>query len=140
MKQKMILVAVDSSDYSVRALEKAVALSKLMETKILLVHCHRRFPSILGEPYLQKAITAIIHEANKIVEPYRKILRANGIEFSERILEGPAGNVIPNVAKLEKCEMIVMGSRGLTEFEGLFIGSVTHRVLHLALCPVLVVK
>jgi len=140
MKEKMILIAVDSSDYSRKALEKAIELSKLMDTKILLVHCHRRFPSILGEPYLQNAITAIINEANKIVEPYRKILRESGREFLERILEGPAGNVIPNVAKIEKCEMIIMGSRGLSNFEGLFIGSVTHRVLHLALCPVLVVR
>ena len=140
MKQKMILVAVDSSDYSGRALEKAIELSKLMDTKILLVHCHRRFPSILGEPYLQNAITAIIDEANKIVEPYRKALSESGTEFSERILEGPAGNVIPNIARIEKCEMIIMGSRGLTDLEGLFIGSVTHRVLHLALCPVLVVR
>jgi nucleotide-binding universal stress UspA family protein len=33
-----------------------------------------------------------------------------------------------------------MGSRGLSDFEGLFIGSVTQRVLHLAPCPVLVVR
>ena len=140
MKQKMILVAVDSSDYSRKALEKAIDLSKLMDTKILLVHCHRRFPTILGEPYLQNAITAIIDEADKVVEPYRKILRESGREFSERLLEGPVGNVIPDVARREKCEMIIMGSRGLSDFEGLFIGSVTHRVLHLAPCPVLVVR
>ena len=140
MKEEMILVAVDNSDYSRKALEKAIELSKLMDTKILLVHCHRRFPTILGEPYLQNAITAIIDEANKIVEPYRKILRESGREFSERLLEGPVGNVIPDVARREKCEMIIMGSRGLSDFEGLFIGSVTHRVLHLAPCPVLVVR
>ena len=140
MKEKMILVAVDNSDYSRKALEKAIELSKLMDTKILLVHCHRRFPTILGEPYLQNAITAIIDEADKVVEPYRKILRESGREFSERRLEGPAGNVIPDVARREKCEMIIMGSRGLSDFEGLFIGSVTHRVLHLAPCPVLVVR
>ena len=140
MKEKMILVAVDNSDYSRKALEKAIELSKLMDTKILLVHCHRRFPTILGEPYLQNAITAIIDEADKVVEPYRKILRESGREFSERLLEGPVGNVIPDVARREKCEMIIMGSRGLSDFEGLFIGSVTHRVLHLASCPVLVVR
>ena len=140
MKQKMILVAVDSSDYSRKALEKAIELSKLMDTKILLVHCHRRFPSILGEPYLQNAITAIINDANKIVEPYRKILRESGREFLERILEGPAGNVIPNVAKIEKCEMIIMGSRGRSDLKGLLLGSVAHRVLQQSPCPVLVVR
>ncbi|MCP4755050.1 MAG: universal stress protein [Proteobacteria bacterium] len=60
------------------------------------------------------------------------------MNFSERILEEPAGSVIPNVAEIEKSSMIVMGSRGLTDLEGLFLGSVTHRVLHLAPCPVLV--
>jgi len=48
MKEKMILVAVDNSDYSRKALEKAIELSKLMDTKILLVHCHRRFPTMVS--------------------------------------------------------------------------------------------
>jgi nucleotide-binding universal stress UspA family protein len=36
--------------------------------------------------------------------------------------------------------MIVMGSRGRTNLEGLILGSVAHRVLHAAACPVLIIR
>jgi nucleotide-binding universal stress UspA family protein len=48
--------------------------------------------------------------------------------------------VIANVAEVEKCELIVMGSKGKSDLEGLILGSVTHKVLNIASSPVLVVK
>jgi nucleotide-binding universal stress UspA family protein len=55
-------------------------------------------------------------------------------------MEEPAGAVIPDIAKIQKCDLIIIGSRGLTNLEGLFLGSVTNRVLHTTPCSVLVVK
>lgn len=141
MKKEKILVAVDGSEYSEKVLERAIALAKLFTAPLLLVHCHKRFPSVLGEPYFSEGIAMIIREAEKRVAPYLEMLRDSGVVgFEERLLEGPPGEAIANAAKIEGCDLIVMGSRGLSNLEGLIVGSVTHRVLHLAPCSVFVVK
>ena len=111
-----------------------------MNKEILLIHCHKHFPSLSGEPYYQKAVSKILSEANELLEPFRQRIAQVGIKFEERILEGHPGAKISEAAEIEKCEMIVMGSRGRTELQGLILGSVAHRVLHSAACPVLVVK
>ena len=58
----------------------------------------------------------------------------------DRIFEGPAGHAICEAAEIEKVDMIVMGTRGGNDLEGLLLGSCTHRVLKTAPCPVLVVR
>lgn len=137
---KKILVPVDGSTHSMRAAEQAIYFSGLMSASIILVHCHKKIPSVIGEPYLQRVLNDILKATEELIEPYREIFRKNGVEFTERIFEGGAGKVIPNVAEIEKCDMIIMGTRGLSDLTGLIIGSITHRVLHLAHCPVLVVR
>jgi nucleotide-binding universal stress UspA family protein len=111
-----------------------------MGREILLVHCHKPFPALSGEPYYQKVIVKTLMGAEKTLEPFRERIAASGVAFEERILEGQPGSKICDVAEIEKCSMIVMGSRGRSELQGLFLGSVAHRVLHGSPCPVLVVK
>ena len=140
MKFKKILVPVDGSDYSMRAAKYAAELAKLMSGEIVLMHCHKSFPVVLGEPHFQNAINKIMEKSNELVEPYRKLYQKTGISFIERILEGPAANAICEVAKLEKLDLIVIGSRGRNKLEGLLLGSCTQRVLNMAPCPVLVIR
>lgn len=140
MELKKILVPVDGSVYSARAVDYAVVLALMAKGEILLIHCHRPFPAVLGEPYFQKAIDKIMKRSEELLEPYRKILQNSGVPFADRILEGPAANAICETAKLDKADIIVMGSRGRNELEGLLLGSCTHRVLSMAPCPVLVVR
>ena len=134
------IVPVDGSDYSMRAVDYAIALVSLSDGEILVIHCHRPFPVILGEPYFQNAIDKIMKKSNELLEPYRKTLQNAGVPFADRILEGPAANAICEAAKLEKTDIIVMGSRGRNDLEGLLLGSCTHRVLNMAPCPVLVIR
>jgi nucleotide-binding universal stress UspA family protein len=135
-----ILVPVDGSSHAMRAAEYAVRLALRLNCEILLINTHRPFPVALGEPYYQKAINKILDQADSLLEPYRTLLQSSGVRFTDRVLEGAAGEVIPQVAAIEKCDMIVMGCRGHSNLEGLLLGSVTHRVLSSAPCPVLVVR
>jgi nucleotide-binding universal stress UspA family protein len=140
MELKKILVPVDGSVSSMRAAGYAAELAKAMNSEILLIHCHKSFPVVLGEPYFQKAVDKIIKKSDALLEPYRKMLQDSGAAFADKILEGPADDTICEVAKIEKIDMIVMGSRGRSDLEGLLLGSCTHRVLSMAEVPVLVVK
>jgi nucleotide-binding universal stress UspA family protein len=140
MQLKKIMVPVDGSEFSMRATGYAVDMAKLTDCEILLIHCHRSFPAILGEPYFQKAINKILKKSNELLDPYKKIVQDAGITFIDRILEGPAAQAICEVANIEKIDMIVMGCRGRNDLEGLLLGSCTHRVLKTAPCPVLVIR
>ncbi|MCP4113987.1 MAG: universal stress protein [Desulfobacteraceae bacterium] len=140
MELKKILNPVDGSKHSQRSTEYACELASLMNAEIILLHCHRRFPVILAEPYFQNAINQIMAESEQLIAPFVEILEKHPVKFETRILEGSAGLMIPEAAKIEKADMIVMGSRGCTDLEGLILGSVTHKVLQRVDCPVLVIK
>ncbi len=140
MPDVKLLVPVDGSPPSRKATDYAAKMAGLMAAELLLLHCHKPFPSVIGEPYLQKAITQRLENSKKMLAPYREMLEERGIAISERILEGPPGDRICETARIEGCEMIIMGSRGRTDLQGLLLGSTAHRVLHGAHCPVLVVK
>lgn len=140
MPDVKILVPVDGSPPSHKATDYAAKMAGLMAAELLLLHCHKPFPSVIGEPYLQKAITQRLENSQRLLTSYREMLEKRGVAFSERILEGPAGSRICETSRIEGCEMIVMGSRGRTDLQGLLLGSTAHRVLHCAHCPVLVVK
>ncbi len=140
MEIKTILNPVDGSDHSIRSTEYAIKLAKLLDARIVLLHCHARFPIVLAEPYFQQAINEINKASEELVEPFIKMLEQGEVKFDVRILEGAPGNKIPEVAKIEKIDLIVMGSRGITNFTGLFLGSVAHQVLHKSECPVFIAK
>ncbi len=140
MKFKKILVPVDGSQYSVRAAEAAADLAGDTGAEIILVHCHKTFPALLGEPYYQNVVSRILKDANDLLDPFRKHFAEKGVSFVERLLEGPPRQAVAEVAKRENCDLIVIGSRGLSDLEGLFLGSVTHRVLRVAPCPVMVIR
>ena len=60
MKFKTFLNPVDGSDHSRRSTEYAIALAKQFNARIILLHCHNRFPVVLSEPYYQQALDEIM--------------------------------------------------------------------------------
>jgi len=140
MTQKKILVAIDGSKHSDKVIETAIEYAGLLSAKVILLYCHKKFPTILGEPQRNEAVVHTLQHAEQVIAPYAKRLREAKIDFEERLIEEPAGAMIPDIAGIQKCTLIIMGSRGLTNLTGLIIGSVTNRVLHTTPCSVLVVK
>ena len=140
MRFKKILNPVDGSSHSEHATKYAIELAKEFDASIVLLHCHAKFPVVLAEPYFQQAINEILKASEELVVPYETMLKESGVEYDIRLLEGLPGSTIANVAKIEKIDLIVMGSRGVSDFEGLFLGSVAHQVLHKSDCPVFIAK
>ena len=140
MSKPVILLPVDGSEHAIRATAYALKMADLMGARVLLLYCHRPFPVKLGEPYFQHAIDKIMLEANTLMEPFQSILAEKKVDHTDLILEGPPGGKICDIARIENCEMIIMGSRGRSDLKGLLLGSVAHRVLQQSPCPVLVVR
>ncbi|WP_286819904.1 universal stress protein [Desulfobacter sp. UBA2225] len=107
---------------------------------MVLLHCHATFPVVLAEPHFQNAINKILKNCDELIKPYEDLLEESGVEYEIRILEGSPAMNIDTVVNVEKIDLIVMGSRGVGNLEGLFLGSVAHQVLHKVQCPVFIIK
>ena len=74
-------------------------------------------------------------------QPVMDVIAKDNIACREKIvLHTSTAEGIIETAEDMKCDLIVMGSRGRSDIEGLLLGSVTHKVLTLATVPVLVVR
>jgi len=140
MKLKKILNPVDGSDPSIHSTQYAIELAQKFDALVVLLHCHERFPVVLSEPYFQQAINEIMKTSEDLVKPFEEMLEKGGVEYEIRILEGIPGTTIAKVAKIEEIDLIIMGSRGVSDFQGLLLGSVAHQVLHKSECPVFIAK
>lgn len=137
---RRVLVAVDGSQGAQEAARRGASLARLCGAQVLLVHCRKGVPEYLGEPYYQRMLDRLLARVEELLEPCRVILREAGVPFEERVLEGDPARAICEAARVEGCDLIAMGTRGLSDFEGLFLGSVVHKVLTWAPCPVLAVR
>jgi len=82
-------------------------------------------------------------EARDLVDDTVRTLKDAGVSARGEVhsaVFGRAARVILETANDAGATLIVMGSRGLSDMAGLVMGSVTHKILHLAHCPVLVVR
>jgi nucleotide-binding universal stress UspA family protein len=137
---RKILLPVDGSDASARAAEVAGGLALAFGGEVLLQHSHKHIADYIGEPFYQHLLDRLLRETRDLLAPYRDRLDAAGVRYDERVMDGePAGDIC-TVAQVEGCDLIVMGSRGASGVVGLLLGSVSHKVLGCAPCPVLTVR
>ena len=135
-----ILVAYDGSPHSERALATAIEIAKCASASITLLNAYDKIPPNLGEPNFQEALNQTVVIARDMTLKVLAQVRGEGLTADMNVLEGPAPDAILRVAETEGYDLIVIGSRGLGQFQGLLIGSVSDRVLHHAKIPVLIVR
>lgn len=136
-----ILLPVDGSEHSLHAAKQARGVAKTQGAEIVLLHSFGPLPMILGGSAREEVVREERGESEKILAKFREILAeegGEGIKVHAMTAEGNPADVIISEAKKQGCDLIVMGSRGLTDMEGLVLGSVSHKVLHAAHCPVLI--
>lgn len=134
-----VLLPVDGTPRSMRTAESAVFMARSFQARLILLYVRPKVPDFIGKAYYQEALQKLMENAERILMPYRDYMRANDMAFEELILEGDPSAVIVGAAKAQKADLIVMGTRGLTDLAGVVIGSVSHKVLHAAPCMVLLV-
>ena len=143
MSFRRILVPVDFSDHSVRALEIARELAKTFGSKLVLLHCYQVNPGSVS-PYgivLPESFDREIREAAaRRLEEWREKAAADGVDAEARVSANLPSMGITDAATEEKADLIVMGTRGLSGIKHVLLGSVAERTLRTAPCPVLTVK
>ena len=136
MFERMVL-AVDRSEHSRRATAVAGELARLSGGEVIVVHVVEHEATKTREPIEPP------QEAAELLHETLAALRSAGAKASGEVkaaLIGRTASVIVETATEERADLIVMGTRGLSDLAGLVLGSVTHKVLHLASCPVLVAR
>ena len=135
-----ILVAVDHSEISDRALDAARDLALLSNGEVWVLHLREREVAVktgvsLSDESMDEASAAVAAAVDK--------LTAAGVKAHGDVgttLFGYAARNIVDDAKEHDVDVIVMGSRGRGDLAGLILGSTTHKVIHLADRPVLIVR
>jgi nucleotide-binding universal stress UspA family protein len=85
--------------------------------------------------------SAIEYIGNSVLERSENVARENGAKEISRVLAiGNAAEKIVAEAEEAGADLIVIGTRGLSDLGGLVMGSVSHKVIHLADCPCVTVK
>ena len=136
---KKIFLAVDGSESSDRAAKLAADLAKSSDGEVVVFHAREReFAGRAGVVDLETTT-----ETRELVDATVRSLKdadVNARGDVRNALIGTVARAIVDIAAAEGADVIVMGTRGLSDWSGLFLGSVTHRVIHAAEVPVLVTR
>ena len=136
-----ILVPLDGSEHSGRALEVAIQIAKELKSKLVLLTVHSvTAVASTGPEFSVMAIEAARDSGKRILAEAKAKVRSQEIEVETELAEGNAVEEIVRKSKEGKFELIVMGARGLGAIKKLFIGSVSEGVIKNAPCPVLIAK
>lgn len=144
---KNIVVAFDGSKDSEKAVQVACTISAKYGAKVTLVHVYRS-PSTVFAPGPGMPVPDFADLEDAAEEGGRGIL-SRGLELASKcgtkakaeLMESPSiVEAIVTYAAEDKVDLIVVGTRGMTGFKKLVLGSVSSGVVSHAKCPVLVVR
>ena len=136
---KNIVLAVDGSEYSHRALAYAGSLAERYDASLRLVHVFSHTSDLLGYQDFEKLYAKRKSAGQVVLDDARKKLGSTTFEVHEELLEGSEAEAILTAAENHQADLIVMGTRGFGAVKGLLVGSVSRKVIHLSSCPVMAV-
>lgn len=145
--QKVLVVPVDGSEQSKKALDLAADLALHYRAQLRLIYIAQ--PYYVEDIFAMSAIPVPVDIQDIELEKYggdvlnkaKAIAAEFGVEdVSDKILKGDPARAILDYAEQIDADMIVIGSRGLGDFSSLMLGSVSHKVAHDAKCTCITVK
>ena len=138
-----LLVAVDGSDASQRAVATAVARAKRAPEhfELHLLNVQKPLPRDVAR-HSSAADRSDYHhdEGLKALQPARQLLDAEAVNYRVHIDVGNPAEVVDRYARTLEAQEIVMGTRGLGNIADALLGSTSEEVVRLASRPVLLVK
>ena len=136
---KKILVPVDGSTYSEKALKRACDLVEVFDSQIILIYVvEKSIPINLLDR--KEYLELLRRFGTKTLDKANTLLSKKGISAKLLLKEGNIVNEIEKVAKKEKCDLIIVGNKGLGSVTRFLLGSVSNKISQSSSCSVLIVK
>ncbi|MCH6265432.1 universal stress protein [Neobacillus citreus] len=137
-----ILVAIDGSKMSEKALQTALKFAKERYSKIGVIHVEKNVQIVDGMPIktIDNIYAAQETKGHVLLKQAVTLAEEEGIEIEVHFVMGEPAIQIVKKADEFNYQLIVIGSRGLGNIKGLMLGSVSQKVSQLAHCPVLIIK
>ncbi len=142
---KRVLIPVDGSEYSVRAVQAMLAERQRYadpdELDLHLVHVEPILTRDISRFLSHEQLVEYRHdESTKALAPTRALLDAAGVRYTTHEAAGHAADAVIQLAETLQCDQITMGAHGRGALADLLMGSTTLKVVHLSKVPVLLVK
>ena len=136
---KKILVPLDGSKYSEKALQRACELVEVFNSKLILLYVvEKSTPVNLLD---RKEYMELIRKfGNKTLEKANHSVSKKNISAKTLLKEGNIVSEIDKVVKNENCDLVIVGNKGLGAVGRFFLGSVSNKLAQHTPCSVLIVK
>lgn len=131
---------MDGSESAKKAFEKSIYLAQRCDSKLDVIHV------VLDSTYGGDSATTfelideLKEKGRKLLEQCKNQAQSNNVAVETLLKLGDYAQVIIDTADQNDYDLIVMGSRGLSVFKELLLGSVSFKVMHHAKCPVMVMR
>jgi len=140
-----ILLAVDGSPHALRAAKKLIQNAAWYREppQVRLLYVHLPVPEVHGLHHVvsREALRRFyMEEGEAALKACKKLLDRAGISYESEIDVGQIAETIASRAKKSGCDLIYMGTRGMSAIENMLLGSVATKVLHLSAIPVVLVN
>lgn len=155
MLYKRILVPFDTSELSIKALEKAIELAMLNQSEVFMLHVVSEIPlpihyskiesknnEVIITPLVNKLHNEMKNEMDEILKDVKNKYAKHNVSIATEIIIGDPADTIVNFTKQNNIDLIVMGSIGRKGLSGLFkkLGSVARKVAEEVSCALLIVR
>jgi nucleotide-binding universal stress UspA family protein len=137
---RRILVAVDGSPSSQRAVAEAARLAKADGGRLILLYVANTGAQDASVKMWENLKRAFIEEGQGVLEEAEKVADEARVPSKTKLEEGYPSEKIVEVAADQDADLIVLGCRGRSKLAKILLGSVASRVIAAAHCPVLVVR
>jgi nucleotide-binding universal stress UspA family protein len=143
---KRIVVAIDGSSTSKRALHEATKLAREWRSVLRIVHVIDFFNFNVETPTgLAEYEASVRRSGEQILQHAAAIARKTGVEYEAKLLvvqrvRDRIAEVVAREAKGWRAELIVIGTHGRRGASRLFLGSVSESILRIAPAPVLLIR
>lgn len=135
-----IAVAIDGSDNALRAAQHAIYLATHIPGATLEIVFVADFSKAKEDRLFTQSPESLALAREQKINPVLKIAEEKNIEAKVVQLKGNPSEAIITYVNEEGIGQLVLGSRGLNVFQEMILGSVSHKVMKHANCPVTIVK